>query len=667
MSIFSDFFKKEAPLLGLQGSGGGLGFLVGGGAADVEATGGYVHQAVGEDSHLYKYHIWKTNTPAPLKNFTVGSERTLDVLVVGGGGGGGGYAAGGGGAGGVLYGQLTATEDLTARTVTIGAAGAASTADWGSPGGDGGASSIILNGVTCSAGGGKGGAPAPNSGVPNNVGSAGGGARGGPSPGAGSLSPAPTPGGTLTGYANPSSGGTTNNHPRYSGGGGGGAGGGASLAWNAAYGGTGGASGCFSKFGAGLIGPQFSIPEKSIIGGGAYAAGGGGGKEDSGSPGNQQGGAGGVGGGGMGGFPQGNSAGQDAFNFGCGGGGGGYSHNPPASQAGGSGYAGVVMVRYPMGLAAKNSGAVASGGNAANGLQPGNGYKYHTFTSPGSINFTTGGEIEVLIVAAGGGGADSGACCVGHGGGGAGGILHGVYTISSGTYPVAVGQGQNGDSGQNSSFNGHTAAGGGYGGWYNNSWNQGADGGSGGGGMNTEQGNGEVFCTGPRKGYVTVGTQEPSPTPGVALTGYGSPGGYASQPESPNQSTMTNGGGGGAGGPGQSGTPSRTFSAPDRKGGGGGPGVQFYQFTGPLIGVSPLNPQNGWFGGGGGSGVRNNYPNPGTAGAGGQGGGGNGGAKGNAGNDGQDYTGGGGGGPSGGGSFGATRGGHGIVVIRYKA
>ena len=33
MSIFSNFFKKEAPLLGLQGSGGGLGFLAGGGAA----------------------------------------------------------------------------------------------------------------------------------------------------------------------------------------------------------------------------------------------------------------------------------------------------------------------------------------------------------------------------------------------------------------------------------------------------------------------------------------------------------------------------------------------------------------------------------------------------------------------------------------------------------
>ena len=166
----------------------------------------------------------------------------------------------------------------------------------------------------------------------------------------------------------------------------------------------------------------------------------------------------------MGGYPHNATQGQQAFNYGCGGGGGGYSNGP--GDRGGDGASGVVIVRYPMGLAATNSGAVASGGNAANGIEPGNGYKYHTFTSSGSINFTTGGEIEVLIVAAGGGGADSGSCCVGHGGGGAGGILHGVYTISSGTYPVTVGQGQNGDTGTNSVFNGHTANGGGYGGWY---------------------------------------------------------------------------------------------------------------------------------------------------------------------------------------------------------
>ena len=97
-----------------------------------------------------------------------------------------------------------------------------------------------------------------------------------------------------------------------------------------------------------------------------------------------------------------------------------------------------------------------------------------------------------MIVAAGGGGADQWFLNVGHGGGGAGGILHGVYTISSGSYPVTVGQ-FDGDIGQNSVFNGHTANGGGYGGWYNNNWNQGhIEGGSGGGGMNTER-TGEVY------------------------------------------------------------------------------------------------------------------------------------------------------------------------------
>ena len=38
MSIFSNFFKKEAPLLGLQGSGGGLGFLAGGAASGAFPT-----------------------------------------------------------------------------------------------------------------------------------------------------------------------------------------------------------------------------------------------------------------------------------------------------------------------------------------------------------------------------------------------------------------------------------------------------------------------------------------------------------------------------------------------------------------------------------------------------------------------------------------------------
>ena len=47
MSIFGDFFKKEAPLLGLQGSGGGLGFLAGRGRLMYMYTGYALNNADG--------------------------------------------------------------------------------------------------------------------------------------------------------------------------------------------------------------------------------------------------------------------------------------------------------------------------------------------------------------------------------------------------------------------------------------------------------------------------------------------------------------------------------------------------------------------------------------------------------------------------------------------
>ena len=62
MSIFSNFFKKEAPLLGLQGSGGGLGFLAGrgGGVTLWEgsyATGGIISDYVDDGGTHYRAHI----------------------------------------------------------------------------------------------------------------------------------------------------------------------------------------------------------------------------------------------------------------------------------------------------------------------------------------------------------------------------------------------------------------------------------------------------------------------------------------------------------------------------------------------------------------------------------------------------------------------------------
>ena len=101
MSIFSDFFKKETPLLGLQGSGGGLGFLAGGGAPSIEATGGSVSTSGNYTIHTFSF----PNSD----NFEVTSgEGQIDILVIAGGGAGGsggnsGWFGGGGGAGGYAY------------------------------------------------------------------------------------------------------------------------------------------------------------------------------------------------------------------------------------------------------------------------------------------------------------------------------------------------------------------------------------------------------------------------------------------------------------------------------------------------------------------------------------------------------------------------------------
>jgi hypothetical protein len=85
-----------------------------------------------------------------------------------------------------------------------------------------------------------------------------------------------------------------------------------------------------------------------------------------------------------------------------------------------------------------------TGGNVANGLEPGNGYAYHTFNSPGTfVTNNISGEIEILIVAGGGAGGYRIA-----GGGGAAGVLHGTMPVSaSTTYNITVGKGGYGGSG----------------------------------------------------------------------------------------------------------------------------------------------------------------------------------------------------------------------------
>jgi hypothetical protein len=672
MSIFRDFFVKEKPVFtGITRGVGGFGFgkaaAAGGGA--VESTGGTVTEHVNKDGKIYKLHLWTTSTPEADKEFTAGSVLTGDVIVIGGGGAGGDYAGGGGGAGGVLYSASGITiNPAPSVAVTIGTGGIANVGPSGSPplaSTPGGDSTIVINGVTLTADGGGVGGDFPGDNAASG-GSGGGGSRDARPGKPATQSPAPTPGGNLTGYGNPGIAGQPNIHPQYSAGGGGGAGGVGQSPGSAHAAGPGGVAGEFTRFSRAYL-PPSAAPSKFLSatgGGGAYAAGGGGGIEGSVFQA-----AGGVGGGGMAAGPNVPRPGQAGFSFGSGGGGGAGAYPYPEAR-GGNGADGAVMVRYETGQVASTTGATASGGNV-NGLEPGNGYKYHTFTGNGTLTVSSPGEIEVLIVAAGGSTSSSSACCVGHGGGGGGGILHGGYTISAGTYPVVVGTGggPGANNGNPSTFDGHTAEGGGFGGRYDGNYRSANNGGSGGGGAATDPSvsQGETEVTGPRQGSVSLSTQNPSPTPGVALSGYGSEGGHGSSrsPGSP-QESMVAGGGGGAGGLGHRGTPGPYHSPTNSRDGHGGPGVQFPQFTGTLIGVPSLDPHNGYYGGGGGGGVRNNYPTNGSGGAGGAGGGGNGAPKGNQGADGGTNTGGGAGGPSGGAGGSGTNGGPGIVVIRYK-
>ena len=87
---------------------------------------------------------------------------------------------------------------------------------------------------------------------------------------------------------------------------------------------------------------------------------------------------------------------------------------------------------------------VASGGDI-DGLQPGNGYTYHVFTSSGSlvisaVNSST--DIEYLVAAGGGGGGYGRGDGSGGGGGGAGGVVVDTQPITSAvTYPITIGTG----------------------------------------------------------------------------------------------------------------------------------------------------------------------------------------------------------------------------------
>ena len=291
----------------------------------------------------------------------------------------------------------------------------------------------------------------------------------------------------------------------------------------------------------------------------------------------------------------------------------------------------------------------ATGGTTAT---PGNGYKYHFFTSSGSLVVSDGpGNIDYIVIGGGGaGGSFRG------GGGGAGGVNSNwpgfpgsnadvAYTVSPGTYPVTVGTGGNptstvGNQGNDSVFNDPNVnsgvtitgtGGGGGGGRSSNDGNHipGTPGGSGGGGSDNTSSSGTAAGGAADDNPGEVGNEG-----GTATKAYGGAGG------------------GGAGSDGGDATPSDE----DRT---GGNGIGFAEIPSDY-GTPGPNGSLRYFAGGGGGHQYSNTPK-----AGGYGGGGaSAGPSSNPGTQGTNFTGSGGGG-AGERSPGGGQGGTGIVIIRY--
>ena len=271
----------------------------------------------------------------------------------------------------------------------------------------------------------------------------------------------------------------------------------------------------------------------------------------------------------------------------------------------------------------------ASGGTE---FTPGNGYRYHIFTSDQNFVAYGGGNIDYILVGGGGAGRTIDGSYAGGAGGAGGYIEKTAQPVSGGTYPIVIGAGGalNSDGGDTTAFS-LTAVGGGYGGKGNAPGNGNAGGSGGGGSGSGSGGAGSGYGTPTQQGYPGGG--------GNAGGGMG-------------------GGGGGAGAAG-------SLAAPPSTGTPGGDGKSAW--TGdngiPVSYGTPGPTPGRWFAGGGGGGTWTTYGTGG--GQGGAGGGGNGAFNTTVGTNGAANTGGGGGGSSNPGGQNGTTGGSGIVIIRY--
>ena len=168
-------FRKEKPLQGFMGFGGGAAAISKSGGAmapQIEASGGSIHDYTHPDGNLYRHHVFFS--PATFEVSDLGSsDGTIHYLVVAGGGqGGNSKYGGGGGAGGMRtnFPDTTANPpciDTTPRTVAkddsmavvVGRGGQGPMEDTGTMLGLGHNSSVAFpwGTTTCYGGGGGGG------------------------------------------------------------------------------------------------------------------------------------------------------------------------------------------------------------------------------------------------------------------------------------------------------------------------------------------------------------------------------------------------------------------------------------------------------------------------------------------------------------------------------
>jgi prepilin-type N-terminal cleavage/methylation domain-containing protein len=218
--------------------------------------------------------------------------------------------------------------------------------------------------------------------------------------------------------------------------------------------------------------------------------------------------------------------------------------------------------------------AIATGGTVTDDGR----YRIHTFNTSGTLNVTTGGTAEVLVIGGGGGGGSN----FGAGAGAGGYILDTNYTLTAGANTVTVGNGGTaGLQGGNSVFGTITATGGGYGAANGNgSGMAGGNGGSGGGGVylngiagNGITGQGYNGGVGP-PGYWGGGGGGGASGVGVGGDNYALNVGGPGKTSIISGSPVTRGGGGGAylsnGGAGGGGGASTDGTANTGGGGGGG-------------------------------------------------------------------------------------------------